>query len=247
MSETGIRRGLEKKVRFDPQFLSDTTSDTDFEADMPAFKRIKAQNASSNIETRRGIDYMSLNDARILSMAQEKRQLAQHLEAQESPNIVNDLDALNRCLERIQYRVDSKASRVPWIEHLSLIVNRYVVEDEAILPEEDQKREATFRHITELGVREALRRLCMLKLPFSRPQDFYAEMLKPDIQMNKIQKKLIEQQTKIKCVEERKKKKLQKKFAKELRAEKLQQKQREKIENLKKVEKWKKSKFQTPL
>lgn len=40
--------------------------------------------------------------------------------------------------------------------------------------------------ITMLGVKEALRRFNLLSIPFSRPPDFYAEMLKTDNHMHKV-------------------------------------------------------------
>jgi hypothetical protein len=55
---------------------------------------------------------------------------------------VNNIEALERCLKTISYSIDSNVKRVPWIDHLSLTLNRYVVEEgNPIVPEEDQKRE----------------------------------------------------------------------------------------------------------
>jgi rRNA-processing protein EBP2 len=63
-------------------------------------------------------------------------------------------------------------------------------------------------------VREGMGILVQMKQPISRPDDFFAEMLKTDGQMAKIKSRLIKQQSKIKSFEERKRKMENKKFHK---------------------------------
>lgn len=59
-----------------------------------------------------------------------------------------------------------------------------------------------------------MKKLKFLGVTYTRPQDFYAEMLKSDEHMKRVQNKLIEQTERIKAVELRKSKQIQRKLAK---------------------------------
>lgn len=62
------------------------------------------------------------------------------------------------------------------------------------------------------------------KVPISRPDDFFAEMLKTDSHMAKVKGRLLSQQQKIQTFEERKSKMENKKFHKAIRAYKQTEK-----------------------
>lgn len=210
-------------------------------------------NVAPEIVGSHGVPTMSITDAKMAALKYRQSQEREVSEDQVNGTVktsedgIKDLDALQRHLSSIQYKVDESVKRVPWVETLSITVNRYVQEDEVIDPADDHRRESSFHDISVLGVKEALRRLSLLQVPFTRPSDFYAEMLKTDHHMHKVQVRLADQEVRIKTVENRKKQRLQKKFAKKVQAESIKQKQQEKNKNLKKVEEWKKSKYQSAL
>lgn len=54
---------------------------------------------------------------------------------------VKDLEAIERRLASIEYQVPENMKRVPWVETLSVTVNRFVEEDEPIDPADDHRRE----------------------------------------------------------------------------------------------------------
>merc|ERR1712014_238096 len=89
------------------------------------------------------------------------------------------------------------------------------------------------------AVREAYRRFAVMKVPASRPSDFYAEMLRTDSQMFKVRARAAEEQRRIKIVEDRKKAKLGKKFQKNARVKKLEDRAAEKRKNLDDITEWK--------
>ena len=70
------------------------------------------------------------------------------------------------------------------------------------------------------------------KVPISRPDDFFAEMLKNDTHMVKVKSRLLRQQVKIKTFEEKKLKQENKKFHKALKDFKMKNKNNQKRENL---------------
>merc|ERR1719199_1902787 len=114
--------------------------------------------------------------------------------------------------------------RVPWIETLVIPTTKA---ETAV--GDDVKREAAFHERTAEAVREAYRRLHVMGVDASRPNDFYAEMMKSDYQMLKIRQNLTNEQHKIVAVEQCKKNKMEKKFAKEVQSARIKEKQAEKV------------------
>merc|ERR1719240_633653 len=88
------------------------------------------------------------------------------------------------------------------------------------------------------AVREAYRRLKVMKVPSSRPTDFYAEMLRTDSQMYKVRARAAEEQRRIKIVETRKQNQAAKKFAKNVRVKRLEERAGEKRKTLDEIAKW---------
>merc|ERR1719377_10987 len=99
--------------------------------------------------------------------------------------------------------------RVPWIE--TLVIPSAKAETKV---SDDVKREAAFHERTAEAVKEAYRRLHVMGVDASRPNDFYAEMMKNDYQMLKIRQNLTNEQKKIAAVEQRKKYKAEKRSRK---------------------------------
>jgi len=87
----------------------------------------------------------------------------------------------------------------------------------------DIKRELAFYNIARENVKEGMSFLVQMKQPISRPDDFFAEMVKSDAQMSKVKHRLMKQQVKIQSFEDRKKKIEQKKFHKAVRTLTLDQ------------------------
>lgn len=80
-------------------------------------------------------------------------------------------------------------------------------------------------------------------LPFSRPKDYFAEMVKDDGHMEKVKAKLIEEATAKKASAEARKLRDLKKFGKQVQVAKLQERHKEKRETLEKIKALKKSTF----
>jgi rRNA-processing protein EBP2 len=74
--------------------------------------------------------------------------------------------------------------------------------------------------------------LVQAKVPISRPDDFFAEMLKDDTHMAKVKSKLLKQQHKIQKFEEKKSKQENKKFHKAIKLFTQQKRHTEKRENM---------------
>ena len=82
--------------------------------------------------------------------------------------------------------------------------------------------------------------LVQAKIPISRPDDFFAEMLKSDEHMIKVKSKLLQQQQKVQTFEEKKQKMENKRFHKAIKAYKQNEKHREKRDNIEQINTFKK-------
>ncbi|CCJ28609.1 unnamed protein product [Pneumocystis jirovecii] len=78
--------------------------------------------------------------------------------------------------------------------------------------------------------------------PFSRPLDYFAEMLKSDEHMQKIKDKLVQKETEKKAIESSKKQRELKKIGKMVQIAKIQKRQQEKKEALDKIKNLKRKK-----
>lgn len=91
-----------------------------------------------------------------------------------------------------------------------------------------------------LSANEAINRLSRQNIPCIRPDDYFAEMIKSDEHMMKIQSKLLHSKKVIEEREARSKLKEQKKLGKKIQISKLQEKLEEKKANLEAIKLWKK-------
>ena len=81
-------------------------------------------------------------------------------------------------------------------------------------------------------------------IPFSRPSDYYAEMVKSDEHMERVRTKLVEEAQGIKKSEAAKKQRELKKYGKQIQVEKIKQREIEKKSFMDKTAGVKRSKFQ---
>lgn len=79
----------------------------------------------------------------------------------------------------------------------------------------DISREAQFVKAAEEAAVEGMRRLQALGVPFTRPNDFMASMLKSDAHMLRVRNKIADEQQRIETVENRRRQKFDRKFNKQ--------------------------------
>ena len=89
-------------------------------------------------------------------------------------------------------------------------------------------------------MKQGLIQLDQSGVPYQRPMDFYAESVKPDSHMAKVKQVLLNEKKKIEEIEERKRQRELKKYAKSVHAEKKRERAKEKRDALDEIEKFKK-------
>lgn len=147
---------------------------------------------------------------------------------------INNEAALRRIRE--SFALDSS---LPWTETLALNYDKSIDVD----PEDDLKRELAFYAQALESTNEARKLASKHQLPFTRPSDFFAEMVKSDAHMERIRVRLLSESATIKKSEEKRKEREGKKFGKQVQLEKQKERERsrkemeERVKNVKRKRK----------
>lgn len=149
---------------------------------------------------------------------------------------INNSAAINTSIKRISFITP----KTLFSEHNSLVSQEPIdVPD----PNDDLNRELAFYKVCQAAASTARGLLKKEGVPFTRPGDYFAEMVKTDEHMGKIKKKLFDEAAAKKAAADARKQRDLKKFGKQVQVAKLQQRQKEKRETLDKITALKKSEF----
>lgn len=149
---------------------------------------------------------------------------------------INNSAAISTAIKRISFITP----QTPFSEHNSLVSTEPIdVPD----PDDDLNRELAFYRVCQAAAVDARTYLKKEGIPFSRPGDYFAEMVKSDEHMGRIKKKLYDEAAAKKAAAEARRQRDLKKFGKQVQIAKLQQRQKEKRETLEKINALKRSTF----
>lgn len=141
---------------------------------------------------------------------------------------INNTAALTRSLRSIALPLQS----LPFSEHQT-ITNPTPTQITDV--EDDLSRELAFYKQSLDSVTSARRLLRAEKQPFSRPADYFAEMVKNDEHMGRVKAKLVDEAAGKKAAAEARKQRDLKKFGKQVQVAKMQERSKEKKDMLEKV------------
>ncbi|EFQ28150.1 eukaryotic rRNA processing protein EBP2 [Colletotrichum graminicola] len=144
---------------------------------------------------------------------------------------INNKTALLASLNRI--RIDT-SSAVPFATHQSVVSSKPTA-DAVPDVQDDLQRELALLSQSLEAARKGRSLLIKEGVPFSRPNDYFAEMAKDDGQMQKIKAKLVEEASAKKAAAEARKLRDLKKFGKQVQVAKLQERQKAKKDTLEKI------------
>jgi len=131
--------------------------------------------------------------------------------------------------------------KVPWSE-LFYVSSRVPAESIVEDVDDDLKRELAFYDIALAGVKDCQEMCKAASIPYERPKDYYAEMVKTDEHMLKVKRQLLEQAAKVEASEMRRKQRDAKKYGKALQTERRVEKEKRKHDDLAEITKWRKNK-----
>ncbi|KAL8529054.1 hypothetical protein ACS0TY_006500 [Phlomoides rotata] len=130
---------------------------------------------------------------------------------------------------------------VDWLHKLTLDIEQ----EQKVDVNDDITREAAFFTQALEGAREAFGKFQSMGLPFLRPSDYYAEMVKSDAHMVKVKGRLLAEKRKTEESEERRKSRESKKLSKEVQAQKQRERAKQKKEEIESVKNWRKQRKQS--
>ncbi|CAO2821012.1 unnamed protein product [Amaranthus hypochondriacus] len=148
-----------------------------------------------------------------------------------SKTAINNKEGLLDKLSEISW-----PDKVDWMHTLSIVVNQ----EHEVDVNDDLAREASFYTQALQGTREAFAKLESKGLPYLRPFDYYAEMVKTDSHMEIVKGKLLTEKKQREEQEERRKAREAKRISKQVQAEKQKERAKEKKEQIESVKKWRK-------
>jgi rRNA-processing protein EBP2 len=149
---------------------------------------------------------------------------------------INNTTALTAALNRIQLPY----SKLAFSEHMSVTTDEPVDIPDV---EDDLNRELAFYKQALSGAKDARATLKKEGVSFSRPVDYFAEMVKSDEHMGKIKQKLIDDAAGKKASAEARKQRDLKKFGKQVQNAKMQERAKEKRDTMDKISNLKRSTF----
>ncbi|KAJ0425488.1 eukaryotic rRNA processing protein EBP2-domain-containing protein [Aspergillus carlsbadensis] len=141
---------------------------------------------------------------------------------------INNTAALSTSTKRISFITHL----TPFSEHNSLVSAEDIDVPDA---NDDLNRELAFYKVAQSAALQARTLLKKEGVNFTRPGDYFAEMVKTDEHMGKIKKKLYDEAASKKAAAEARKQRDLKKFGKQVQVAKLQQRAKEKREALEKI------------
>ncbi|SNX87604.1 related to EBP2 - required for pre-rRNA processing and ribosomal subunit assembly [Melanopsichium pennsylvanicum] len=142
---------------------------------------------------------------------------------------INNEAALRRIYSDMRLDNPSSSSKLPWIETMRVTYPNSI-SSEVTDVENDLERELAFYKQALHAAVEGKKLVEASGTLFSRPSDYFAEMVKTDEHMERIRQKLLDETAAIKASEAAKKQRELKKFGKKVQVEKLQERIRNKKE-----------------
>ncbi|KAJ2384777.1 RRNA processing protein [Coemansia sp. RSA 2559] len=145
---------------------------------------------------------------------------------QRKKEFINHKAALSTLIDELSQK------DLEWIQRCDITsINPIVVES----TEDDLDRELKFYQQALEAVTMAKNSIEKAGVPFARPNDYFAEMVKSDSQMARIRQKLLDQKTSIQNAEEAKKQRQLRKYGKQIQQEKVKEREDKKKATLDKI------------
>jgi rRNA-processing protein EBP2 len=144
---------------------------------------------------------------------------------------------------RTRIAVVKKPKTTPFHHHNSLVSSLPPVSESIPDPNDDLTRELEFYRIARTAVLSARDLLKSEGVPFSRPADYFAEMVKTDEHMGRVKQKMYSEAAGKKAAEEARKLRDARKFGKAVQVAKEQERAKEKKTTLDRIKELKRSAF----
>lgn len=201
----------------------DAEADSDAEAEAEAERRALAE-----IRAARGA-----GQAAAAAAGEDAAAEGQQAAEQEEQRLVYDVEGIHDKLEEFAW-----TGTEAWVES-------HVLEGDAPPQEvdvhDDLKRELVFYAQALAAAKEGIRRYHKQGLPFQRPNDFFAEMVKDDAHMKKVKDKLLHEKRVSEESEANRKQRVAKKYQKHVAAERVKERSANRKQEMESIKRWRKN------
>eukprot|EP01064_Diplonema_japonicum_P032258 TRINITY_DN6009_c3_g1_i1.p1 TRINITY_DN6009_c3_g1~~TRINITY_DN6009_c3_g1_i1.p1 ORF type:complete len:253 (+),score=83.97 TRINITY_DN6009_c3_g1_i1:44-760(+) len=169
----------------------------------------------------------------------EKRKEEPEEEEEEEEEVVDMVEEEEEDDENEELEMTVPKVPTDWAQRLQVTAVKELQKGEWNI-DDDALREELFEKQALSNVEQAMHLLKSHGIPNKRPTDFYAEMVKSDVHMNKIRENMEFQRSKIKNQQVRRQQKHAAKFGKQVQTQVLQEREQQKADALAKIEHLKK-------
>ena len=224
----------------------DESDDEDVESEVD-LEKLAASESESDLDSDDSEGEDSENDEEEESGKEDEEEAEEGEEEEDIPLSDVDVDSDADVVPHTKTTINNKAAlrdalariELPWSKH-SFQEHQSIVSAEKTELSikdiyDDTERELAFYKQSLDAAKQAKAALLKLKVPFSRPMDYFAEMVKTDEHMDKLKAKLLEEAANKKASEEAKRQRLLKKFGKQVQVATLQERAKQKRETLDKI------------
>ncbi|EDK37370.2 hypothetical protein PGUG_01468 [Meyerozyma guilliermondii ATCC 6260] len=224
----------------------DESDDEDVESEVD-LEKLAASESESDLDSDDSEGEDSENDEEEESGKEDEEEAEEEEEEEDIPLSDVDVDSDADVVPHTKTTINNKAAlrdalariELPWSKH-SFQEHQSIVSAEKTELSikdiyDDTERELAFYKQSLDAAKQAKATLLKLKVPFSRPMDYFAEMVKTDEHMDKLKAKLLEEAANKKASEEAKRQRSLKKFGKQVQVATLQERAKQKRETLDKI------------
>jgi len=166
---------------------------------------------------------------------------------QMSSSAMTSLEGNIKGLRSVTAHLLADKARMPWAENFDIIPStplpfgREREDGSVVSVHDDLKREVAFYDMALEAVHDGRKKCEACNIPFSRPEDFFAEMVKTDDHMAMVKDRLIFESKKMEAFEQRKSNRELKLRAKESHAHRIVEKAKAKKKHMQDVDDWAKN------
>lgn len=147
-------------------------------------------------------------------------EVGEEMEDDDEEQAIYNVDAMHDKLEDIAWTQEQ-----PWAETLAITSDEPT---EVTDVDDDLERELAFYNQALAAAKSAVSKFEEAEIPWSRPTDYYAEMVKSDEHMARVKEQLLYEKNVIETAEQRRREREAKKFGKQVAAEKKKERDHEK-------------------
>jgi len=164
-----------------------------------------------------------------------------------SSSVTTSLEGNMKGLRSVTAHLMADKARLPWAETFDIIPStplpfgREREDGSVVSVHDDLKREVAFYNMALEAVHDGRKQCEDCNIPFSRPEDFFAEMVKTDDHMAMVKDRLIFEGKKMEAFEQRKSNRELKLRAKESHAHRIVEKAKSKKKHMQDVDDWAKN------